>query len=705
MALSQILTALKDPSARLTQHLRLKIGGSRADVDVVEFTHIEAFNTEYALDLTVTVSDFSLDGSDFVGKHATFEVEERVSLSYMKAAHAARITHGLITQWEFLSASHDIATFQLRIEPRVALLDRIKTSRVFREKTLKEIFYELLVDRKLIWPHDINLNFEGLDERYDEVLMYEESVLAFIKRLCLKYGLYYYYTQAESDEKAYRDSLVIDNQAKGYVRSIDVPVMPYSGLSARWHEAVLSIKRKRRLMPGSVTLRERNYRTPQEPLIATIEVDYQDKTLHGSIDRSAEHFHTKAEGAALAEVRRDEIVSRQITLSGTANTIGAFVGVVIKPTNVEMPDAKYGFVIFKATTAGSRSKPVHIEFDATPAHLVWRPEYVPARDWRWMPGSIIATVETADKGSPYADLDEHGRYLLRFHFQAAPGDPGSNSMRVRALTPSASNEGGFHAPLLPGTEVRVGFTNNDIDRPYVIGALFDYARRNHVHGYNGWQSRAVWRSPLLSGKLRFEDYQGKEGVKLATIFQKTSVSMGYLVDNQKKRRGEGVEINSSGHGTFHASKGLFFSADALSNPNAQQLEMTAALESMRSALAETQALLQAAQRANAGLAQVKDQQAQLENAFKDLQKQVILLSAPDGIGATTPQSIHLTSGEHLAVASGGSADVSAGDNFTVAAGKSVSLFAQTSGVKVLARTARWTCRRRVVLCRCSPSRT
>jgi hypothetical protein len=69
MALSQILTALKDPSARLTQHLRLKIGGSKAGVDVVDSTHTEAFNTDDALDLTVTVSDF-------VSRHATCAVED-----------------------------------------------------------------------------------------------------------------------------------------------------------------------------------------------------------------------------------------------------------------------------------------------------------------------------------------------------------------------------------------------------------------------------------------------------------------------------------------------------------------------------------------------------------------------------------------------------------------------------------------------------
>ncbi|MGT2433055.1 DUF2345 domain-containing protein [Cupriavidus basilensis] len=112
--------------------------------------------------------------------------------------------------------------------------------------------------------------------------------------------------------------------------------------------------------------------------------------------------------------------------------------------------------------------------------------------------------------------------------------------------------------------------------------------------------------------------------------------------------------------------------------------MQAALAQLQSALAVATGLQAVAERATAELAEVKSQQAQLESAFKDLQKAVLLLSAPEGIGAVTAKSIQLASGEHLSATTGGNADFSVGKSYTVAAGQAVSLFAQRRGIRALA---------------------
>jgi type VI secretion system secreted protein VgrG len=575
------------------------------------------------------------------------------------------------------------AQYRLRIAPRVALLDLKRESNVFLKKTLKEIFYELLVDRERFFPHDIELNFEGLDERYDQILMDDESVIDFIKRHCRRLGLYFYFRHAPLGSKTHRDTLVIDNRANGYMRSIDVPFVPASGMDGRFHEALLSLKLKQTLLPRSVELRDHNYRTPQAPVSAIAYVDRGDKTLYGSIDRSNEHFHSKEEAQTLTTVRAQAIASRQVIHTGTTNIAGLYPGWVLNTTNHKLPKAPYGLVIVKCITTGSLSKPVTNQFEATPADKVWRPEYVPARDWKWMQGSIVATIESSAEGSPYPDLDEHGRYLARFHFHHGAGKSGSNSMRLRLMTPSASKDGGFHAPLLPGTEVRIFFTNSDIDRPYIAFAAHDYSHANHVHGYEGWNSRSVWRSALLANKMRFEDFKGREGAKLATIFQKSSVSMGYLVDNQKQRRGEGIEIHSQGHGTYHASKGLFFSADALSNPNAPHLEMNAALRELQSALNRVTSLVQATTQAKADPAD-RDTQAALMDTLDQLKSAGLLASAPGGMAFVTPRSLQQAAGENVIVNAGKHVDVSAVRRFTVAAGELISLCALKLGLKLFA---------------------
>ena len=473
------------------------------------------------------------------------------------------------------------------------------------------------------------------------------------------------------------------NNPRAYVRALELPLMPDSGLNGNWHEAVLTLSEARRLVPASVELWEHNYRIPHDPLKAESYVARDDHSVYGSLHRSTEHHRDAATGQMLADARRDGLLSRQTTFRGTSNAASMMVGTVVRLTNHQPAGGEYGLVITKLVTTGSRTQPLLNEFEATPAHLTYRPEYIPGKHWRWIPGTLPGVV--VSKGSePYAEPDEHGRYDVKPVFLRSTGTRGTNLLSLRLLRPSASYLGGFHSPLLPETRVQLAGVNGNIDSLYIAGALHDYSHPDIVHGLSGWNTRAMWRSPLGGADIRLEDRKGREGFKAATVFLKTSFSGGYLVDSEKRKRGEGFEINTQGWGTMHAPKGLFFSADALSSPNAPHLEMQAALTQLQAALAETQSLRDLAQRATAELTDVKAQQAQLENAFKDLQKAVILLSAPEGIGAVTPKSIQLSGGEQVAVTAGASADFSVGHNFTVASGKAVSFFAQQNGIKALA---------------------
>jgi type VI secretion system secreted protein VgrG len=165
---------------------------------------------------------------------------------------------------------------------------------------------------------------------------------------------------------------------------------------------------------------------------------------------------------------------------------------------------------------------------------------------------------------------------------------------------------------------------------------------------------------------------------------KSSVSLGYLVDSRKHKRGEGLEAWTLGHAVVRGVRGVLVSADKQDNPDATHLEMRATLEQLESSLGEMAALRAEAQRARAEAAQVKAHLALVENALKDLQKTVILLSAPEGIGAVTRKSILHAAGEHIAATAGNNVDLSAGDSLTAAAGSGISLFAQKNGLQAFA---------------------
>ncbi|MEJ8798388.1 type VI secretion system tip protein VgrG [Trinickia caryophylli] len=668
--------------------LRLKVADYATSLSVVKSKLTAAFNEPYRLSLVVTSADREIDSAQWVGRRATFTLEEEASVPsvpglYDPAVIPELIVHGVITRWKRIKVTRDEATYKLRIEPRVALYDRVIDSGVFRDKSVKDLISELFIDRQNIESFDVEFALEDAREKFEQTVIYEESLLHFAGRHCRRAGIFWYFKQATEEDRPKRETIVFGDNPRAYVRSVKVPYEPHSGLSRDWSKAVLSIEAVRDLVPASIQLWDHNYRTPDNSLEVQADVAKEDRSVYGSVNRSIEHHRDADVGQMLVTARRDEQVARQTTFKGTSNIPGLMPGMVVQLTNYELPEAPYGLVVTKVETKAGRVQPAFNRFEATPAHLTWRPEYIPAKHWRWVTGTIPAVVEPYGK-SPYAPVDEHGRYPVRPLFLRNGSTRGTDLLALRLMKPSASYQGGFHSPLLPGTEVQLQCEHGDVDRIYIAGALNDFKRPDPVHGLSGWDSRAVWRSPLLGADIRLEDRKGQEGGKFATVYMKSSVSLGYLVDSQKHKRGEGFEVATQGWGTLRASKGLFFSADPFSNPDAPHLEMQAALTQLRAALAEAESMRTVARRATAELADVKAQQAQLEDHFRDLQKAVLLLSAPDGIGAVTPKSIQLSGGEHLTVTAGANADLSVGRNFTVASGEAVSLFANQNGIKALA---------------------
>jgi type VI secretion system secreted protein VgrG len=71
--------------------------------------------------------------------------------------------------------------------------------------------------------------------------------------------------------------------------------------------------------------------------------------------------------------------------------------------------------------------------------------------------------------------------------------------------------------------------------------LHDSSKPDHID--SGWHTRNVILT-RSHNKLRMEDLQGKEHIKLATEYGKTQLNIGHLVDAQRQPRGEGFELRS-----------------------------------------------------------------------------------------------------------------------------------------------------------------
>jgi len=399
--------ALRHPSARLTQILNVWIGTLDLDLDVLKFKVKAGLCEDYKVDVTVTSPQLDIDGKTVVGRRAGLQIDERVavpSVDYVAPVnHEAATFNGVVTRCKRIRTNRDEATYKIRIEPRfAALCKQVQKSDVFRDVTFQELVTQLLIDRTNFDAFDVEFHLEGAQEKMEQIVMYEESIWDMITRHAKRKGIAWFYKQARGQD-GQLDTLVFTDNPRGYVRSIDIPLMPDSGLNNNWHEAVLSISEARALVPASIEVWERNYRTPEDPLRATAKVSgtADDRSVFGQINRSAEFHLTRQQGEALAQTRRDEQIAKQAKISGKTNAKGVAPGIVVRLINTKLASAPYGFVIETMTMTGSRTKPALVRFKAMPAHLA----YPIAFDRRWHCGVHLMPTMQNEKVRAIADGD------------------------------------------------------------------------------------------------------------------------------------------------------------------------------------------------------------------------------------------------------------------------------------------------------------
>lgn len=191
-------------------------------------------------------------------------------------------------------------------------------------------------------------------------------------------------------------------------------------------------------------------------------------------------------------------------------------------------------------------------------------------------------VERAHVDGPadhhYAQLDEQGRYRVRFDFDEGDGAAGKASVAVRMLQPHTGNPEGMHFPLRKGTEVLVAFVGGDPDRPAIVGSVPDAHRPSPVTSANGTLNVVHTGSDT---RLEIEDQADHQSIALSTPPMTTRWHMGKPHD-------------SSFQGTFthhfvettDADCGFFFGGDQDVNVGAKLWEIVdgAALEIYKTSL-------------------------------------------------------------------------------------------------------------------------
>jgi type VI secretion system secreted protein VgrG len=156
----------------------------------------------------------------------------------------------------------------------------------------------------------------------------------------------------------------------------------------------------------------------------------------------------------------------------------------------------------------------------------------------------------------------------------APGTEASGTW-VRVAQPAAgANWGAVYTPRI-GTEVSIGFVDGDIDRPVVLGQLYNGVDTppfaagadsgvNHPGVISGVHTHSLDQSSFNQWVI--DDASGQLRMRLLAGYANAELGLGHLIQqsagsaNRGSWRGAGFEAITQGWVTVHAAKGLLVSA-------------------------------------------------------------------------------------------------------------------------------------------------
>lgn len=667
---------------------RLDIPSCPSSLDVEDFSGTEGISKIYRYDIIFTSTDRHPDAAWFLRKSATLIM----GTGLLGSLTEQKKVHGVITDFSRISGSEDQAQYRITLKPFISLLDKqFRTHRFFVNKSVPEVVEQILTEHGLKgWEYEFSL--KRTYPKREQINQYQESDLRFIQRLLAEVGIFYFFTlhpDAQTEVIHFGDTqaaLIFDKT---------LPVNSPSGMSDSGTDSVWALNVEHRVVESRVITNDYNHREAQNILMSVP----ADMTRGEGYDTSyGEVYHYRPRHTERgdkidpapetanfwARLDHERFLAEQTRITGKSTDASLLPAQVLTITDSIPPvlpaPLQEPVLLTQLLFTGSRKSALQVMLSAVPYSEIvcWRPPLLPRPK---ITGTMTARVTSAKEGDIYAWQDASGMYRVKFDADRDDKNPGQESMPVRLAKPYSGDAYGFHFPLIQGTEVAIAFEEGDPDRPYIAHALHDSRHVDHVTDKNG--SRNVIRTPA-NNKLRMEDKRGEEHIKISTEYGgKTQLNLGHNVDAQRVLRGEGAELRTDRHVSIRGGAGILISADKQPKARGDMLDMNAAVAQLQSALQLVTALAQSAGASGALDADINSQQ-QLARVLNQLKEAGLLMTAPAGIAATTPENIQLSAGHTLTATAGENADMTIFKRLTVATGEAISLFAQKMGIKIFA---------------------
>ncbi len=606
-------------------------------------------------DVIVVSTDFHIPLDSLLGKQATLHVR-------LANGDSSRFS-GDITEIVNLGSDGGLERYRLRLSPWLWRLSQVRNCRVWQDKNVVEIvdsvFADYLPSARWRWSDETRYFLEEA-VTFGHCCQYRESDLDFVQRLLTKAGLGWRFEQGEEGPGVvlFADSTQLTAIPEDPSSAADGGIRFHRAGACERQDTVQALSSNRKLGPSTVTMLSYDFKSKKVVAGSTT------STLHnGSRVPPIESFDTPGQDAcanarhalrsADMQIERQEALGQIWSGRSTLRTLRAGTRVTVLDTPLKQLDDGAAFTVLRVISVGVNNMPppaqhalaelfgpipellqdivrdkqpsdfsIAVEqaretgyancFEALPAKVVWRPP-LQENEGRYRPGAFgsqTAIVVGADgsrrpTGSDELYCDRLGRVRVCFHWQENDA-----SCWVRVAQRFAGDGMGFQFLPRVGTEVLVKFLEGDIDRPIIVGALYNGQGERgiapspggrsvstsetspfataHDHADSGQGNIAGGDSPVWHGasidsaghrnaaaqwgirskefgsskynQLVFDDTDAQGRVQFASSRAASALNLGHLIhtsDNYRGGfRGRGAELRTDSYGVARASGGL-----------------------------------------------------------------------------------------------------------------------------------------------------
>ncbi len=508
------------------------------------FTGREAVSRPFTYEAVVLAQpDFVVAYDQLLGQKVSIRLNNSDGDPRYFAGIVNRISQGM--QVRSADTGDVFLRYYLQIVPEFLLLNNIAQSRIFQNKTVKEILTTVLTGI------DSNMTFAKDFDARNYCVQYRETDYQFACRLMEEEGIRYYFEHTSSGHKLQiTDKTTTFSDLPG---GASISFNDFTGLrDQRTHEdRIYGWQKTQEMRSGKFTLRDHYFQDPDKTLEASATVlssvavgtithklaaggndkheiyDFPGGYVrrYDGIDRggATQTAAVETDSERTVKVRMEQETASALSISAESNVRRMAPGFKFSLINHFDANGSYQVteVDFGASIEGSytttETVPLKYQnrFGCVPAALPYRPSRVTRRPT--VAGAQTAVV-VGDTSTSEIFSDKFGRVKVQFFWDRDGKKDLDSSCWLRVAQPWAGK--GWGAIFLPrvGHEVLVDFLEGDPDQPIIVGSVYN-ADQTVPYELPANQTRSTIKTRSSEkgtaenfNEIRFEDLKDKEEI-------------------------------------------------------------------------------------------------------------------------------------------------------------------------------------------------